>query len=316
MHIRKLVKSGLSSLVLAVPQSWIKKNSLKPGDQVFIDETENSLIISTHAKKSEAQNREKVIDIDGKPMTVILKEIVSAYINDYQHIILKGNELPRIVKDIKREIISLIALEVIEEHGQKITARSFLNLYDLDMKSLIRRMDNIVRSMILDTKTINGDPQLAVAINERDLEVNRLHYVILKVLKAAYKKRDVLESLGIDEMGTLRYWDLNMNLERIGDRVKNIASAAAGLKTSEQPEFVKLISAIYKLYEDVLTAFYNQSEKEAIEASLKRDEIMKQINKFIQKGNNPIISQIAVNAYNMASNLNDVTKIVLFLQES
>jgi len=53
MEVRKLIKSGQSSLVIVLPQKWIESNNLKKGDQVYLDRNENKIVISSFLKKLE-----------------------------------------------------------------------------------------------------------------------------------------------------------------------------------------------------------------------------------------------------------------------
>lgn len=53
MEIRKLIKSGQSSLIIVLPQKWVKDNTLKKGDSVYLDRVDNKIMISPFFKQSE-----------------------------------------------------------------------------------------------------------------------------------------------------------------------------------------------------------------------------------------------------------------------
>jgi len=203
---------------------------------------------------------------------------------------------------------------VVEEEAKKITARSFLNIHDIDLQVLMRRMDNIVRSMIADTKFVD-DKELLLAIGDRDRELNKLHYVVIKILKSAQARRDVQESLNLERLNIMKYWELNMMLEKIGDRIKYIASEVSGLKKSEHGDFLSLFTEISAFYVEVMNAFYSNSTKDAIEASIKREALMKKIEDYDKKSQSASSTRLTIDIFNMLSHIGDITKIVTFIQD-
>ena len=314
MQIRKLVKSGHSSLVVAVPRDWIKRNKLKPGDLVYIDDSSNKLVVSTEFKENVTEKREKVINIDGMDEIVILREINTAYLNNYYYIIIKGDELKKHLRYVKKLISDLVALELVDESSEKIMARSFLNVHDTDLKVLVRRVDNILRSMIIDTKQALNEPSLVEAVVDRDNEVNRLNLLMAKVLKAAYYDKSILTSLGMDEMELLRYWELNGHLEKIGDRTKDIATAVLQLKKVNHKDFLKLFSEMEDLYKEAMMSFYKNSYKISDEVTHKRRVIMADIGKYITKNSKcAACAQIGINSYNMTAHINDIGRIIRYM---
>ena len=162
---------------------------------LYIKETpSNELVISIEANKKEKEKKDVVINIDGKTDHSIYREIVSTYLTEYHRLIIKGSNLNTHIKSIRELIYMLPALEIVEESSSKVVAKSFLDVYNISIKDLIRRMDNIVRSMILDLKNVidnECDPEILI---ERDQEINRLCYLIFKILKSAYTDPNVMST--------------------------------------------------------------------------------------------------------------------------
>ena len=313
MNTRKLVKSGHSSLVVAMPMDWIKRNNLKPGDTIYIEDDNDKLNISTSLTIPKLEKKEKVIITDGKTEREILHEISSAYMDNFFHIIIKGKNLTKFSKRVKEHVCHLIAVEVVEELSDKIVAKSFLNIYDSELKTLVRRMDNIVRSMIIDTSAAVKDLDLVQNIIERDVEINRLYFLVFKILKAMHTDKQVLISQKMEELDVLRYWELNIHLEKIGDRVKNIAATIPQLNPSRKKRFLELFSQLAKLYNDVMKAFYNRSSDDADKISVSRVKLLANIQIYMKKNGCAVCNQIAINAFNMAGHINDIARIVRYL---
>jgi phosphate uptake regulator len=312
MNARKLVKSGYSSLVVAVPKEWVEKNKLKHGDHVFIDEENNNLIIKKEYKEKQNDRRDKLIDIDGRSDRVIYREIASAYLNDYQHVTIRGKSLRDRVKNIKTMISEMIALEVVDESSEKIVAKNFLNIYDTDINLLIRRMDNIVRSMILDAKEAIKDASLVENIIERDKEVNKSNYLISKILKTALNDKDILYKLGIKERDILKYWEINNALEKIGDRIKHIARFIMEINPGCKKRLSDLLSHIEEFYVASMTAFYKESVKMSDDICGQKEAIGQEIHEFASH-KCITCSKIAINAFNMNGHINDIGRAVRYL---
>jgi len=312
MHIRKLVKSGYSSMVIAVPKEWLEKNKLKAGNLIYVEEDNNKLIISPELKRKTAKTDEKIINVDGKTLRIIQRDIHSAYLDNYSYIVIKGKELKKIAKSVKKMISGLVALEVVEDSSEKIIAKSFLDIYDIDIKILIRRMDNIIRSMIIDTYTVFEDKTIVDMLMDRDEELNRLSYLLYKILKVSNNDKSIANALGITDMDLLRYWELNGHMEKIGDRIKQIASLLPKLKPSYKTKFINLFSKIEEIYKDAIISFHNLSLELSDTVSSKRWILNDILEEYIKTSNSPIFSEIMVNAFNMLTHINDIGRIVRY----
>ena len=312
VNTRKLVKSGYSSLVVALPKDWIQKNKLSHKDEIYVTEQDNKLIIQAEYKKKTKEKREKVVEVDGVVNRILMREIISGYVNDYDYIIIKGKTIRERGKEIKSLISGLIALEVVDESSEKILAKNFLNINDTNLPLLIRRMDNIVRSMLLDLKEAMKDNSIVRNIIERDVEINKLNYLITKVLKAAYKDSSILEFIGIKSSDILQYWEINSALEKVGDRVKHIAGFIPEIGDTCKKKFIELLDKIIDYYEKSMKAFYTSSIKLADEISIMKELLGQDINKYAShKCIN--CSKIAINAFNINGHINDISRIVRYV---
>ena len=313
MQIRKLVKSGYASLVVAVPKDWIDKHKLKPGDLLYIDEEGDKLSLSTEKKEKHEEVKSITINVDSKNVRLALYEITAAYLNNYHQITIKSKDLLKVSNTIKNYIKQLVALELVEDSSDKIVATSFLNIADSNPTVVIRRMDNIVRSMITDTKEVFNKPELAQVIFDRDKEVNRLNILMYKLLKYAHSNREIIKTWGMEEIAILRYWDINISLEKIGDRIKNIARLATQLDKQRRKKFLSLFDRIEKTYKANLKSFYSHSFRDASETSIGRQDILADIQKDFVNNKCVICSKLAINFFIMVANINNISRAVRYL---
>ncbi len=280
---------------------------------MYIDDDKNKLILHTELKKRKTEKKEKVINVDGKREKTIWADIVTAYLDDYYHLIIKGKELKKHRILVKKTIYELVALELVDESSERIIAKSFLNFEDAELKLLIRRVDNILRSMFIDCKESAHNAELFLTVKDTDREVNRLSLLILKLLKVAYLDKSVLASLEISESEIIKYWDLNLHLEKIGDRIKNVAELIHKLKSKKKKDFLKFFSKVEKMYLDIMKSFYTSSFALTDEVYNKRISVVGELKEYIQKNKDPIYSQIAINAFNLTTHITDIGRVVRFM---
>lgn len=311
MDIRTLVKSGKASYTVAIPKHWIEKNKLKKGDKLYIDEkSDHEILISTHHMKAPSQAREVVINVDNKKCHVICRELITAYLNPHNLIILKGKDLPKHVECIKSEIAGLFALEVIDESSTKLVADSFLDIRTVSVDKLIRRIDNITRSMMLDTaKLATGEDNHEIICN-RDYDVNRIGFLILKILKAAFTDPSVKKALNLTNLDVLGLWEMQIQIEKIADHTKRIARLLSSLKKKKHPdlaELQKILDRVYSDYCKTMTLFYNR--KLDCSVMVKRNDIIDMCDDYFAKHKNGEISRITAQILGMLSHMVDIHRL-------
>ncbi|MCX6707491.1 MAG: phosphate uptake regulator PhoU, partial [Candidatus Woesearchaeota archaeon] len=82
---------------------------------------------------------------------------------------------------IKLILRNLTGIEIIQQDSERIIAKDLLNINEISIETLIRRMDNITRSMLTDSiSCLRKD--IYEEIYERDMEVNRLLYLAYRVI--------------------------------------------------------------------------------------------------------------------------------------
>ncbi|MEW5897442.1 MAG: phosphate uptake regulator PhoU [Nanoarchaeota archaeon] len=257
MEYRKLISFGKSSYVISLPKSWIKHNSLKKGDVVYLEESGPSLLLSKRDASEQKEEKEKVICVDGKPSVAIGREVYSAYIQNYRRIVLKGKEIKNKVKELQTIIQSLIALEIMEQTSDSIVAKDFLNMDNVSVLELIRKMDVVTRTMMKETCSIFKEDNYE-SLNERDMDVNRLYFLFYRaILYNLENPSKALKNLKLSGKDLLAYQFIGFYIEAIADEVRRAARYARLLKVTSQKE--KQIENILLLMND----FYVQTMKAA-----------------------------------------------------
>jgi phosphate uptake regulator len=284
MQIRKLVKAGSASFTLSLPKEWIEKNKLNKGDSLYITEkSHNQLIITTELKEEKPFVKEITIVTDNKELETIRREITSAYINNYSTIIIIGKDLNSKVMEIRRYLHDFVALEIEEQTGDKITAKDLLNLKEISIEKTVRRMDMILRSMIQDSLKGIYDTKLCKGISYRDFDINRFYFLILRLIKSSLKDPKVALNFKISNAEALKYWNLIVNLEEMGDSVKTLCQHFPN--TKEKKELHTIYDEIFQEYLSAMKSYYASDKVLADKVSSARTNILKNLNEYVRKNN-------------------------------
>ena len=310
MHMRRLVKAGQASHTVSLPKSWIDKNSLKKGDTLYIvEKSESEIIITPNIKEEKAVQKEIIIEIDGKDMGSIQREITSAYVNNYSKIHLSGKSVEDKAKALRNVIHHFVALEVDEQTSSKISAQDLLNLSEISIEKTIRRMDMTLRSIIQDSIKFIGNKNVKESIEQRVNDVNRLYFLLFRLLKSALNNQKIANNFKITNDGILSTWYLTVNIENIADNAKTINALADKINDKE------LLSSAYhdieRAYLDVMKAYYNKDRKLADEVASRRIEIFTKCSQLLIKTPTAGAAEVIENLRAMTTNICNVARIVI-----
>ncbi|MAF51143.1 MAG: hypothetical protein CMH64_03555 [Nanoarchaeota archaeon] len=283
MEFRKLIKFGNSSYIISVPGSWLKRNQLSKGDVVCLEEEGNSKLIVYSKLEKEKKEKKILIDTSGKNLDVIIEEIYRAYTDGVDILSLTGNNIIGLSEGIRRTINNFVAVEIIEQTSDKIVAKNFLNVDDVKVKDVIRRIDIILRSMLRDSIGCVGTNSCS-AVVQRDVDVNRLCFMLERILKNAMNNPEISRKVELSGIRLLHTWYIVMNLESIGDEVKRIARFldAIDFNKKQKEELCNLYIDIEKSYLDVMKAYYKSDKKLAFDVNFRKDELHERCNKFVE----------------------------------
>ncbi len=283
MYLRRLVKSGLASHVVAIPKAFIDDNKLTSGDTLSIERVGKAALNIRLAPTGQEHPREKrlmvSITMAGRPMRHTERDIIAAYIGNPDEIAITLDN-PSQAKEIKQRIGQLLALEVVQEDKKRVIAKDFLNYHDTDVDRTMRRIEHIIHSMLDDVKTVDRMPEMAPILMERDKEVNRLGFLIMRIVNGVSTDAELAVRLGLDTRKTIRLWSVNGHLEKIGDEIKRMGVRIATLRSQEgMRRFHALLDEITALYLKLFVAIH-ANDKLGLDRCLdKREDILHQMDR-------------------------------------
>jgi phosphate uptake regulator len=231
LEIRRVQKTGSSTMTVSLPKDWIDGNGIKPGDPVEVKVLPDGTIMIDPRIRSEKEVMLKVIEIgDDEPKEHLTRKLIGAYLAGFDVIEVRSKgrldiELKRAVKEISRMVIGP---EVIEETSNTIVLHDLSDPVELPQEKCVRRMHLIVNSMhrdaILALQT--SDENLAKDVIYRDPDVDRLYWMASKQYNLILKDRRLAERIGVDVFEGMSLMLVARGIERIGDHAEKIARNA------------------------------------------------------------------------------------------
>ncbi len=317
MEYRRLISFGKSSFVVSLPKEWIGQNSLKKGDLVYLQESGPNLLLSKKESDEKAEDREKIIYVDGKSAYTIGREVCSTYIQNYPRIILRGKEIKNKVKELQGIVQSLIALEIMEQTSDTIIAKDFLNMDSVSVEELIRKMDLVTRTMMKEAQQIFDEDNYE-SLNERDQDVNRLYFLLYRAI--LYNLRNpmkALRNLKLSGLDLLRAHFIGFYIEAIADEVRRTVRHAHALKmpAQTQQQVQEYLVKMHDYYINTMKAAYNKDTELAFkQAELKRsfDKELELLEAEVQK--TPGFNKVLTRLLRMTSLIHNLGRILYTMQ--
>ena len=251
MGLKRFVqKTGVSTLTVSLPKNWAEKNGVGKGTEVFlVEQPDGTLVITTKMAEEKRENFDlSVSDVSSKED--LKRLFYSAYLAGFDSVRLHSASKisPEWRKTILAETKRLIGMEIIEETPNVIIVKDFFSREGLSVEKTLKRMHLIACSLFEDL--LEGKELDAVA--ERDDEVDRLRFLVLRQLNLALKNPPVLRSLGLSANRCIDYATVTLYVERVADKI----TAIAKIMSKDQAKGVRPhLEKAYALYQDSVKAF-------------------------------------------------------------
>lgn len=313
---RKLIRFGNSSFIVSLPKEWITKNKLKKGDLVYLYEnSKNEIVMKTKAGGMKEQTS-VTIKIDGKEMDELRRELNSAYINNYSEIILEGEEIVKKGQSIAKMIQEKVGLEISEQTNQRIVIKDILDFEAISVEKIIRRLDNVLRSMITDMiEGISAERFKEWTMNEiyaADSDINKFYFMSWKILRKCQEDPQALNQLkmNIREVSDLQW--VILHLEYVGDEIKRTSKIILKMHLDDRSrkELLEVVKVIEGEYINMMTSFYNRDFDSVRKLSSKKKHIMTMCEKLFSRGDIPLMVNVGEKLKAVTSYVHNISKVI------
>ena len=238
MDERKLIQFGKSAFCMTVPHTWLKKNNLKKGDTLSVQETmRNSLEIMPLSGNSDGVH-ELTIDISEKSTDEIIQLLLSTYLNGYTVITLTGPNAGK-VAFVRKHVHEFIAAEVMEVTADKIVIHVFWEVKTLDLQAIIVRIGHITKNLFMETIAMIDPDSNIRDIQERGLEVQRQVLLARRAIKYALNNSATAYRFNLSSLELLYISYIIYFFGMIGDYVIKVSDILHTAKLNKFKDLLK-----------------------------------------------------------------------------
>lgn len=259
MELRRVQRTSGGTFFVCLPKDWATRSGLARSSVVSLSETADGRLV-IDAKYS-AERTPQVVVI--RPTPLLDREIVGKYLLGYDIIRVEAKDRMSTEdrERIKQASSRLIGLEIVEEDYSKIVLQCLLEPSAYPPEKILQREDSIASSMHRDAVTalIESDAHLAKNVIARDNEVNRLYFLLVRILRTVIQNPGLSEKLGILPIDCLDYRLTASLVEAIGDQSVQIAELAVKLENAKVAKelaqlLLKLHTVAFEAHENALKA--------------------------------------------------------------
>lgn len=238
---------------------------LKQGDIVtLIPKSDNSLCIYSDNQKE--KSREIIINInDETSMKSLRREIVAAYVDGFDVIILKPEK--KIVKEQQNTIRTitnnLFGLEIIEISGERITIQCLL-ARTIEIDKTIQRIYNVISSMFQETIVALREQNTDLISGARAQDIRRLSLVTNRLLRSFLLFPNPENQEKLSPIDCVDYLQILHIISEIACNVDKISNSIKELTEEDLPK--KVTEPLYQI-----NLAIHRSFTESVQALLTKD---------------------------------------------
>ncbi|MEM3832858.1 MAG: PhoU domain-containing protein [Thermoprotei archaeon] len=320
MHTRKLQQIGGGTLYLSLPKDLVKRWNLKKGDVIKIEETvDGNIILYVKEEGVEIEESYGVINLTSFDMRSLQRKILGMYLLGYTTIVIKSfNEINSDVRDfIRKTCRDFIGLEIMEETINSIVLQSVINISTLHPYKLLQRANLIANSIYKDAlnSIISGNVTIERSIARRDEDVNRLYFLIVRVLRTAARNNKILRKFEISDIDLMDLRLASSFIENIGDIGVEIALLLSNTKMlnykNDISKLIKFSEIFSKKQDEAVSALVNKKSELAENVVNELKLVIKDLESTIKSIKNQSIVRIALNLRRIGLSIIDIADLVL-----
>ena len=261
---RKAIEMGEGTILVSLPKDWVRKNGIKKGDTLAVEELSGRKLMVRPYEGGQDEPKQFVVDYPGDDLSQVTNDVTGAYLLGYDAIAIVGSRvIPREDRAaIKATIGRLVGLEIMDEDSKRISTQFLLEPTAIVPEKVVRRMSGLLDGMLKDTAEAlaKGDSKLLALVGERDDEVDRLYFLLVRATRAAIVRPDVAEGYGLSAVDLLDYRVLASFLESLGDAVSELSHQLQGSLKSKHlgREYSSCVSKLMSMNDLATQAFISR----------------------------------------------------------
>jgi phosphate uptake regulator len=229
---RKVLEMGGGTVLISLPKGWARKNGIVRGSSVMVEEiSARKLTVKPIEAYGGHEEHEVLVDYPQESLSFVTDDVIGAYLVGGNNIRIEGKtKIARQDRDkLKAAIARLVGLEIVDEDAGRMTMQFLPDPAALDPEKIVKRMASLIAGMLRDAADgIRHDSTLLGLVRDRDDEVDRLYFLLVRTIRIAAMDPEVAERYKLEPIECLDYRVLASYLENLGDAIAEFSKRAAG----------------------------------------------------------------------------------------
>src|SRR2546425_7407061 len=261
--MRKLQRTPDGTFLVTIPKAWAKRVGLDQGAVVSYEERPDGRLLLS--PKSDEEKPPQEVVLDATPL--LRREIIERYLLGYDIIRVQSkNDLsPELREEARRTTKRLVGLEVLEEDSRKMVLQCLLEPSLLVPERILRRLEMLSMPMELDATDafVNSNMERAKGIIERDEEVDRWYFLLVRLVRAAISDTYLLEKIKVSSVDCLDFRLLASYIETFADYAVTVAENTTSSPVPKEQQVIleKVGAALNSMYRDAVGAVLSRDMK-------------------------------------------------------
>jgi len=267
--LRKVLNVGGSSSLISLPKSWVKKNRIRKGDTLVLQEFPNGDLRISLPGKAHPSREVPEIEIDGMGDRELEAVIIGNYLMgvDYFRIITKLESLTTSQrKVINNALRNLLGFRVVSESPRSLGIKNVLDPSNFNIREEAKRLGILTFFMLKDLVQALKEKNLKAAkeIVVQDEEIDRSYLIMRRLLMIACNNAVVAKRIGIEDTSFCIVWSILLKkIETVADRVVEIVKLLPLVEFERIPGevfnlFVRIGKHLLALFEGFLKLYYDE----------------------------------------------------------
>jgi phosphate uptake regulator len=238
--------------------------------------------------------------LDASPL--LRREIIERYLLGYDIIRVQSKDSlsPQLRDEVRRATKRLVGLEVVEEDSRRIVLQCLVEPSLLVPEKILRRLEMLSMPMQLDATQalVTSNLELAKGVVERDEEVDRWYFLLVRLVRAAIADTYLLEKIKVSAVDCLDFRLLASYIETFADYAVTVAENTQDkvpIPKEEQVLLEKIGSSVNSMYKDAVGAVLSRDMK-LVSSTAKRfqesKKLLSQAEAEIAKLPRPLVNHI------------------------
>jgi phosphate uptake regulator len=194
----------------------------------------------------------------------------------------KDSFSPDIREEVRRTTKRLVGLEVLEEDSKRIVLQCLVEPSLLNPERILRRLEMLSMPMQLDSVQafVSSNRELAKGVVERDEEVDRWYFLLVRLVRAAISDTYLLEKIKVSSVDCLDFRLLASYIETFADYSVTIAENTQDgvtIPKEEQALLEKIGTSVNAMYRDAVGSVLSRDLKLASSVGPRFKDTKKQL---------------------------------------